>query len=1555
MTTRLKKPAGQKTTGPPPAQGLYHPAQEHDACGIGFVANVRGQKSHQIISQAIKVLLNLTHRGACGCDSETGDGAGILLQIPHQFFVRECGKLGFELPVPGAYGVGMTFLPVEKHERLQCEGILERIIREEGLTVLGWRDTPCFASAIGRVARGSQPYIQQIFVGCGAFTDEDAFERKLYVVRKRAESEMAASGIEDANVFHIPSLSCRTIVYKGLLLAPQITNFYKELSDPDVTSALCLVHQRFSTNTFPSWQRAHPYRYIAHNGEINTLKGNVNWMHARQSLLQSPLFGEEIKKLFPIIAPDGSDSANFDNAVELLLQSGRSLPHAMAMLIPEAWAGNSHMEPEKRAFYEYHACLMEPWDGPAAIAFTDGRVIGAILDRNGLRPGRYVVTNDDLVIMASEAGVLDIEPEQVKMKGRLQPGKMFLVDTVEGRIVPDKEIKQRLASRQPYAQWLKDNQITIDQLPAPSRMHHPDAETLLRRQRAFGYSDEDLRMILGPMASKGEEPVGSMGTDTPLACLSDRPQSLFNYFKQLFAQVTNPPIDPIREEIVMSLISYIGAERNILSEEPENCHMLKLAHPLLTNLELEKLRRVSTGDLLAITLPALFRAVEGEAGLKRALDELCQRASLAGKAGYTLLILSDRGVNKDYAPIPSLLALAAVHNLLVQEETRTQVALITESGEPREVMHFALLSGYGASAINPYLALECVESLARGGDLADGVTSELAVTHFIKSVNKGLLKTFSKMGISTLQSYQGAQVFEAIGLNKELVDSYFAGTPSRLEGIGLEVVAREAQLKHEHAFRPLTESETELAVGGTYHQRVNGEYHLLNPQTISKLQQAVRQESFQTFQEYTDLIDNQSSNMATLRSLMKLKKSAKPVPIEEVEPAKEIVKRFNTGAMSFGSISKEAHETLAIAMNRIGGKSNTGEGGEDEERFKPDANGDLRRSAVKQVASARFGVTANYLVNADELQIKMAQGAKPGEGGQLPGHKVDEVIARLRHSIPGVGLISPPPHHDIYSIEDLAQLIYDLKNVNPQARIAVKLVAEVGVGTVAAGVAKAHADVVLISGDSGGTGASPLSSIKHAGIPWELGLAETQQVLLLNDLRSRIRVQTDGKLQTGRDVVIAALLGAEEFGFATTPLIAMGCVMMRKCHLNTCSVGIATQDPVLRKQFKGQPEHVINFFFFLAEQVRQYMADLGFRRMDEMIGRVDMIEVEPAVNHWKGRGLDLSAILYDPSMPSRVARHSVQAQDHGLEQALDHQLLVRSQNALETLTPVVMRLPVRNVHRSVGTMLSGVIARRYGSTGLPDDTIRIHLDGSAGQSLGAFLAKGVTLTLEGDANDYVGKGLSGGRLVAFPPRQSRFAPENNILIGNVALYGATSGEAFFNGVAGERFAVRNSGATAVVEGVGDHGCEYMTKGLVLVLGACGRNFAAGMSGGVAYVFDEHGDFTEKRCNLNSVDLEPVFEMPACGTEAFRTDDAQLAKARLAEAKLVKKLVTRHLGLTGSPRAARILDNWSEALSRFIKVFPHEHKRALGVSRRRQPYIPSPPVAALAPSEQVQHG
>jgi glutamate synthase (NADPH) large chain len=1517
--------------GLPRAQGLYDPRNEHDACGIGFVANVRGQKSHEIVRQGIEILVNLTHRGACGCDPETGDGAGILIQVPHEFFARECARLGFTLPSAGAYGVGMTFLPVEKHQRLQCEGILEQIIREEGLSVLGWRDTPVRASAIGRVARGSQPYIQQIFVNRPAGMNEDAFERKLYLVRKRAEREIANSDVEDRDSFYIPSLSARTIVYKGLLLAPQIANFYGELSDPAVKSALCLVHQRFSTNTFPSWKLAHPYRYIAHNGEINTLRGNVNWMHARQSLLQSPLFGDDINKLFPVIEPGGSDSANLDNVVELLLQSGRSLPHIMAMLIPEAWAGNPHMSREKQAFYEYHASLMEPWDGPAVIAFTDGRLIGATLDRNGLRPGRYVVTNDDLVMLASEAGVLRFEPENVKLKGRLQPGKMFLVDTVEGRLISDREIKQRLAFQQPYAAWLSQNQIKLDELPEPVRTHPSNHQTLICRQRSFGYTDEDVRMIFEPMACKGEEPVGSMGTDTPLACLSDRPQPLFNYFRQLFAQVTNPPIDPIREEMVMSLISYIGTERNILEETPSNCHTLKLPHPILTNRDLEKLRRISSGDLLAITLPALFPAAESESGLERALDQLCRSASLAVSSGYTLLILSDRGVDKGYVPIPSLLALAAVHNLLVREETRTSVALIVESGEPREVMHFALLIGYGASAVNPYLALEVLDDLARRGYFPENITAQTATKNFTKAINKGLLKTFSKMGISTLQSYRGAQVFEAIGLSKKLVEKYFTGTTSQIEGVGLDVLAREALMKHENAFRRLADSEPELPSGGNYHFRTDGEYHLLNPLTISKLQHSVGQGNFKTFQEYTDFVDQQNSNLATLRSLMKIRKSDDPIPLDEVEPAKEIVKRFTTGAMSFGSISKEAHETLAIAMNRIGGKSNTGEGGEDENRFQPDSNGDSRRSAIKQVASARFGVTANYLVNADELQIKMAQGAKPGEGGQLPGHKVDEVIARLRHSTPGVGLISPPPHHDIYSIEDLAQLIYDLKNVNPRARVSVKLVSEVGVGTVAAGVAKAHADVVLISGDSGGTGASPLSSIKHAGTPWELGLAETQQVLLLNDLRGRIRIQTDGKLQTGRDVVIAALLGAEEFGFATTPLIAMGCVMLRKCHLNTCSVGIATQDPELRKKFTGQPEHVINLFFFIAEQVRAYMADMGFRTVNELVGRTDMLDMQPPIDHWKARSIDLSNILYSPPVPARVARRQVHAQDHGLDQALDHQLIEKAQPALDRRAPVEISLPVRNIHRSVGTMLSGEIARRYGSTGLPEDTIRVQLEGSAGQSLGAFLTSGITLTLEGEANDYVGKGLSGGRLVVYPPRKSTFAAEENILIGNVALYGATAGEAFFRGIAGERFAVRNSGATAVVEGVGDHGCEYMTRGAVLVLGPCGRNFAAGMSGGIAFVFDERMDFAAERCNRASVDLEPLLE-----------DE---------DVKLVRNLILCHAKLTLSRRAQMILDHWSEMQPRFIKVFPHELKRVLGIEAT--PCVPAMATMELVP--QVQHG
>ena len=1517
--------------GLPVEQGLYDPRNEHDACGIGFVVNVKGEQSHQIILKGLEILINLSHRGACGCDPETGDGAGVLIQIPHKFFARECAALGFTLPPAGEYGLGMVFLPVEPSHRLLAEGILERIVREEGLAVLGWRDAPVNVDAIGRVARASQPYIEQIFIGGASGLTQDELERKLYIIRKRAESEIAASQLPDKSFFYIPSLSSRTIIYKGLLLAPQIAEFYNELSDPDTVSALCLVHQRFSTNTFPSWQLAHPYRYLCHNGEINTVRGNVNWMHARQKVLASSLYGDDLKKTFPVIAPGGSDSASLDNAVESLVLAGRGLPHVMAMLIPEAWDGDGAMNPAKRAFYEYHASLMEPWDGPAAVAFTDGRVIGATLDRNGLRPARYLETHDGLVIMASETGVLPVKPEEIKFKGRLQPGRMLLVDTTEGRIVPDDEIKQRLAGRQPYAQWLNENQITLDTLPEPPRVYESDLQTIVMRQRAFGYTDEDLRILLAPMAANGEEPVGSMGTDTPLACLSDKPQPLFHYFKQLFAQVTNPAIDPIREELVMSLTSYIGTERNILEETPQHCHTLKLPHPLLTNRDLEKLRRVSTSDLLASTLPMLFRVSGGEKELERALDGLCRSASLAVKSRYTLLILSDRGMDEEYAPIPSLLALSAVHNHLVREGSRTQVALIIESGEPREIMHFALLIGYGASAINPYLAIETLEDQAAKGHLGSGVTFEKALKNYKKSINKGLLKVFSKMGISTLQSYRGAQCFEAIGLNRDLIGRYFTGTASRIEGVNLDVLAREARLKHDHAFQPLSEAATELDIGGSYQYRARGEYHLFNPGTVSKLQHAVRQSSFATFQEYTQLVDHQNRELCTLRGLMELKPAARPVPIEEVEPAAEIVKRFATGAMSFGSISKEAHETLAIAMNRIGARSNTGEGGEDEARYARDPNGDWRRSAIKQVASGRFGVTANYLVNADDLQIKIAQGAKPGEGGQLPGHKVDEVIARVRHSIPGVPLISPPPHHDIYSIEDLAQLIYDLKNVNPQARISVKLVAEVGVGTVAAGVAKAHADVVLISGHDGGTGASPLTSIKHAGIPWELGLAETQQVLVLNDLRSRIRVQTDGKLQTGRDVSIAALLGAEEFGFSTAPLISMGCIMMRKCHLNTCPVGIATQDPVLRQKFRGTPENVINFFFYIAEEVRQWMSKLGFRSMDEMIGRVDKIEMRAAIDHWKARGLDFSTILYNPQVPRRVGRRCTISQNHGLDNALDHQLIAYAQEAIRQCTPVQRSLEIRNTHRTVGAMLSGEIARRYGSLGLPEDTIRFHFNGSAGQSFGAFLAKGVTLTLEGDANDYVGKGLSGGKLIVYPPRASTFLPEDNMLVGNVVLYGATSGEAYFNGMAGERFAVRNSGATAVVEAVGDHGCEYMTKGLVVVLGRAGRNFAAGMTGGIAYVLDETGDFASVFCNKAGIDLEPIFDP--------------------ADQQVVRDLIVKHVAATASARGNWILENWLQMLPKFVKVFPHEYKRVLGVAKP----FPQPATHIPQPAAEVTRG
>jgi glutamate synthase (NADPH/NADH) large chain len=1515
--------------GLPAKEGLYDPAFEHDACGIGFVANVNGRRGHDIIEKGIQVLLNLEHRGACGCDPDTGDGAGLTIQIPHEFYERECRLLGYTLPEPGHYGVGMLFLPVEHTQRLLCEGIIEGIVREEGQRVLGWRDVPVDPSALGWLARTTVPFICQVFIAKSKRTSEEAFERKLYTIRKRAENAIRPM-ILDGRVrnFYATSMSAVTVVYKGLMLAKQIKAFYKDLSDRHVVSALALVHQRFSTNTFPSWELAHPFRYIAHNGEINTLKGNVNWMHARESVLRSPLFNGDLARTFPIVSPGGSDSANFDNALELLLQGGRWLPHAMLMLIPEAWSTLPHMSADLKAFYEYHASLMEPWDGPAAMVFTDGRLVGAILDRNGLRPCRYTVTHDGFVVLASETGVLPIKPEDVKHKDRLQPGRMFLVDTAEGRIIEDGEIKDRLAERRPYKKWLEENLVTIESLPEPPRVHEPDHETILQRQRMFGYTDEDLRIVLAPMATAGEEPVGSMGNDAALACLSDKPRMLFDYFKQLFAQVTNPPIDPIREELVMSLVSYIGKEGNILDETPKNCHTLKLSHPILSNRDLEKLRHVKQGDFLAVTLPALFEVAAGGPGLEKALDALCQRANDAARGGYPVLILSDRGGNQDLAPIPCLLALSAVHHYLIREKLRTQVALIVESGEPREVMHFALLIGYGASAINPYLAFETLAKMQQDGLLPADLTAEKVQANYLKSIKKGLLKTISKMGISTIQSYCGAQIFEAVGLDRDMVEKYFTGTPSRISGVGLDVIAREAAMRHDFAMTPRTDTDPDLDVGGQYQFRVRGERHLFNPHTISKLQQAVREQNFASFREYSDWINDQSERLCTLRGLFRFRfDEHEPIPVEEVEPAKEIVKRFKTGAMSFGSISKEAHETLAIAMNRIGGKSNTGEGGEDEVRFERDPNGDWRRSAIKQVASARFGVTAHYLVNCDELQIKMAQGAKPGEGGQLPGRKVDATIARIRHSIPGVGLISPPPHHDIYSIEDLAQLIHDLKNVNSQARISVKLVAEVGVGTVAAGVAKAHADVVLISGHDGGTGASPVSSIKHAGIPWEIGLAEAQQVLVKNDLRGRIVVETDGQLKTGRDVAIACLLGAEEFGFSSAPLVSMGCIMMRKCHLNTCPVGVATQDPALRAKFTGQPEHVINFFFFIAEELREIMAKLGFRTLNEMVGRSDLLDVNQAIHHWKARGLDFSEIFHRPEVPERVARYHCQSQDHGLGGALDWTLIQQSEAALERRERVDINLPIRNVNRTVGAMLSGQVARRYGSAGLSQDTIYCRFNGSAGQSFGAFLAKGITFELEGDTCDYMGKGLSGGKLIIYPPHSATFVPEENIIVGNVCLYGATGGEVYLHGMAGERFAVRNSGAYAVVEGVGDHGCEYMTKGVVVVLGRTGRNFAAGMSSGVAFVLDEQGDFGTKRCNLDMVGLEPV-----------QTD---------ADLKLLRTLVENHHQYTNSPRAEWVLEHWDTLLPKFVKVMPKEYREVLEKSDKSGLFLPAPPPPVAA--------
>ncbi|MBF8300166.1 MAG: Glutamate synthase (ferredoxin) [Acidobacteria bacterium] len=1525
----------------PPAQGLYDPGAEHDACGVGFVVHMKGRRSHDIVRKAMRVLINLEHRGACGCEANTGDGAGILVQTPDRF-LRKVAP--FTLPAAGTYGAGLVFLPRDARDRDAIKDLIARIVDEEGQTLLGWRDVPVDSTLVGDSATATQPVFQHGAVRqggppsqhwpVGSHSDPTlagaaAFERKLYVIRKRIEHavDVLEIGALSRRFFYVVSLSANTLIYKGMLIARQLQPMFPDLSDEDLESSLALVHQRFSTNTFPSWPLAHPYRYIAHNGEINTLRGNINWMRAREGLLRSDVLGEDLKKILPVIREGGSDTATFDNVLEMLVMTGRSLPHAILMMIPEPWSGDEGMSADRRAFYEYHSSLMEPWDGPASIAFTDGTVIGAVLDRNGLRPSRYYVTKDDLVIMASEVGVLDIPPEDVLVKERLHPGRIFLVDTSRGRIVLDEEIKRELAAEHPYREWLDTHLVDIDDLP-PARAEEPDHETVFTRQQAFGYTQEDLRVLLSPMATSGEEPVGSMGTDTSLAVLSQRPRLLFDYFKQLFAQVTNPPLDAIREALVTSMGSTIGPERNLLKAEPESCRQINVRYPIIHNEQVAKLRHLPPGSAFrSTTISLLFDADTGGGALEEAMGVLCRRASEAVADGYDILILSDRGVGPRQSPIPSLLATAGVHHHLVRKGTRTRCGLVVECGDAREVHHVSLLLGYGAGVVNPYLAFETIDDMIRQGML-EGIDRDEAIEHYIKALNKGVLKVMSKMGISTLQSYCGAQIFEAIGLSQAFIDRYFTHTTSRVGGAGIDVIAEEVRLRHARAFGRQPAGPVELEGGGEYQWRRDGEYHLFNPDTVFKLQHATRSGQYTVFKDYTRLVDEQNRNRATLRGMFRLKPAGPRVPIDEVESIQSIVTRFSTGAMSYGSISQEAHETLAIAMNRLGGRSNTGEGGEDPARNIPDANGDSRRSAVRQVASARFGVTSEYLVNCTDLQIKMAQGAKPGEGGQLPGPKVYPWIAKTRYATPYVGLISPPPHHDIYSIEDLAQLIYDLKNSNPKARIHVKLVAEGGVGTVAAGVAKAHADVVLISGHDGGTGASPLTSLKHAGLPWELGLAETQQVLVLNKLRDRIVVQVDGQLKTGRDVVIGALLGAEEYGFATAPLVVMGCVMMRVCHLNTCPVGIATQDPELRKLFTGKPEFVENFFTFIAQEVRELMAELGFRTIDEMIGRADCLDIDAAVNHWKASALDLAPLLQVPDLPSSVARRKVREQDHGLESAFDNELIARCRPALDHGTPVEFSSFIRNSDRTVGTMLGYEITKRYGGTGLPDHTIRMTFTGSAGQSFGTFLPRGVTMTLVGDANDGFGKGLSGGRLIAYPPPRSTFRSEENIIIGNVAFYGATSGEAYVSGVAGERFCVRNSGATVVVEGVGDHGCEYMTGGRVVVLGRTGRNFAAGMSGGVAYVVDVDGTF-ERRCNLEMVDLEALID-------AEDIDGVQVA-------------LMKHVTLTGSRYAARLLEEWGTLQRRVVKVMPREYKRALAEEAKRRAVAIRTEPAVLIPA------
>ena len=1496
----------------PIRQGLYDPRNEHDACGVGFVVHIKGQKSHAIVRQGLELLTNLTHRGAVGADPKAGDGAGILIQIPDTFLRAQCG---FDLPKQGDYAVGMVFLPQDTKERAVCEKFLTDFIAQEQAVLLGWRDVPVNNDSLGESVKSVEPVVRQIFIGRGAnCPDQDSFERKLFVIRKQAENAVRSSDLVEKHFFYLPSLSSRTIVYKGMLLANQVDAFYNDLSDERVDSALALVHQRFSTNTFPTWDLAHPFRLIAHNGEINTLRGNVNGMAARRHSIASKLLGDDIHKLWPLIAEGQSDSACFDNALELLVAGGYSLAHAMMLLIPEAWAGNVLMDDKLRAFYEYNAALMEPWDGPAAIAFTDGRQIGATLDRNGLRPARYLVTNDDMVIMASEMGVIEVPQHKIIKKWRLQPGKMLLIDTEQGRIIDDAELKANLANSQPYEEWLNKTQIILAKLPHEVSAMSPDAETLLNRQQAFGYTREDVEFILKPMAETGMEAIGSMGIDAALAVLSDRSRLLYDYFKQGFAQVTNPAIDPIREELVMSLVSLIGPRPNLLGLDEGGTHKrLEVEQPILSNQDLEKIRRIearTNGAFKTKTVTLCYAADLGANGMAAALDKVCHAAKQAVADGNNILVLSDSNLDAAYVAIPALLATSAVHHYLTREGLRTKVGLVVETGEAREVHHFALLAAYGAEAVNPYLALDTLSHFSKD--------SYKAHKNYIKAVSKGLLKVMSKMGISTYQSYCGAQIFNAIGLAEPFLDQYFTGTTSTTEGAGLAEISEETLRRHRIAYGNAPLYRNALDVGGEYAYRARGEAHTWTPATISTLQHATRSNSTEKYQEFCRLIDEQNENLLTLRGLMKFKDTT-PVPLDEVESAVNIVKRFATGAMSFGSISYEAHTTLAIAMNRIGGKSNTGEGGELPERFKPLANGDSMRSAIKQVASGRFGVTTEYLVNADDIQIKISQGAKPGEGGQLPGHKVDAVIAKVRHSTEGVGLISPPPHHDIYSIEDLAQLIHDLKNVNPQARISVKLVSEVGVGTVAAGVSKAHADHVTISGYDGGTGASPMTSIKHAGLPWEIGLAETHQTLVLNKLRGRIAVQVDGGLRTGRDVIIGALLGADEFGFATAPLIVSGCIMMRKCHLNTCPVGVATQDPELRKRFTGQPEHVVNYFFMIAEDVRRWMAKLGMRNFNDLIGRSDLLDMHKAITHWKTQGLDFSRIFYQPVTDGKTATRQVETQDHGLVHALDHEMIAQAKPALENGTAVQINTPIRNVNRTFGAMLSGEVAKRYGHKGLPEDTIAIHVKGTAGQSFGAFLAQGISIDLEGEGNDYVGKGMSGGRIAIRQPEDCPIKAEENIIVGNTVLYGAISGECYFSGVAGERFAVRNSGATAVVEGVGDHGCEYMTGGVVVVLGKSGRKFAAGMSGGIAYILDEAGDFN-KLCNTAMVELENI------NTDEAETSD--LSDMTRHDAQRLKDLIERHLHYTGSSRAKHILDNWQAYLPRFVKVMPVDYRAAL---------------------------